>query len=187
MWPTGSQPPKIVSWYILSRHHKGTEMSSVMKKAREGWMAGSSILFFDNMGDRRCIVASVVFLREAVGQYSELKWLSTLKPRRTLNSVLVELCDRYNEKTLMDFQPKNFPDYIIAMVMQDRSTSWHEFKTEFPDAARFYGPQPHVCTCLDSGRLRHEHDDRKHDAQPICERQRGQPSDGLESPYVSQH
>ena len=145
LWPTGSQPPEVVSWSILFRHHKGTEMSSVMKKAREAWMAGSSILFFDNMGDRRCIVASVVFLREAVGQYSELKWLSTLSPRRTLNSVLVEICDRYGEGTLMDFEPKNFPDDVILMIMQDRSTSWHHFIREYPVAARFYGPQPHLC------------------------------------------
>ena len=99
IWPADDAPPEILRWSILSCHHKGHEMSRVMEEARKAWMAGGSILFYDNMGGRRCIVAVCVFLREAEARHTELWWLSTkLKPRRTLNSVLVELCDRYNKK-----------------------------------------------------------------------------------------
>ena len=124
IWPADAEPPAVISWSILSSDHKGTEMLRVMDMARKAWMGGSSILFHDRYGDRRCIVAVCVFLREAVDHRSGLCWLTTLlKPSRTLNSVLLELADRYDENSLMEFKPNTFPEYIIAMDMQDKSAS----------------------------------------------------------------
>ena len=71
---TEEEQPVIVSWSILLNSHEGIEMTCGVEKARLAWMAGGSILFYDNMRDGRCTVAACVFLRDVTYRQCELWW-----------------------------------------------------------------------------------------------------------------
>ena len=131
-----------MSWAILPNTHRGRELDVVMENARLCWQAGGSLVFHDNQGDKRCIVAACVFLRQLTrgpqtGPNNELWRLSILlEPRRTLAPILQELLARYHNGTHENFIPTSNPDFIITMVMQGWSSSWAMFKAYYPGASR---------------------------------------------------
>ena len=92
-------------------------------------------------GDKRCIVAACVFLRQAVfgprsGPGSELWWLSTLlEPGRVVAPILQELLAHYRLGAHAEFIPTNYPDLVITMAMQGFISSWATYVQFYPNAS----------------------------------------------------